>query len=33
MDGIADRITEFGIAPGPATIFGRAAAGRHDQRG
>ena len=31
MSGIADRIEEFGIAPGAATIFGRAAAGRCDQ--
>ena len=31
MSGIADRIEEFGIPPGAATIFGRAAAGRCDQ--
>ena len=31
MSGIADRIEEFGITPGAATIFGRAAAGRYDQ--
>jgi hypothetical protein len=31
MSGIADRIEEFGIAPGTATIFGRAAAGCYDQ--
>ena len=31
MSGIADRIEEFGIAPGAATIFGRTAASRCDQ--
>jgi hypothetical protein len=31
MSGIADRIEEFGVAPGAATIFGRAAAGGCDQ--
>jgi hypothetical protein len=28
VSGIADRIEEFGVAPGGATIFARAAAGR-----
>jgi hypothetical protein len=31
MSGIADRIEEFGISPGAATMFERAAAGRCDQ--
>ena len=31
MSGVADRIEEFGIAPGAATIFGRVPAGRGDQ--